>query len=436
MDFGYSQKVLDLQAKLRDFMAGLVVPNNERWHREVEAGAYPLDLIDELKAQAKASGLWNLFLPGLREDEPGTRLTNLEYAPLAEIMGRVPWSAEVFNCSAPDTGNMEILHMFATPQQREQWLKPLLDGGIRSVISITEPDVASSDPTNLRTSIRRDGDYYVVNGRKWFNTGAMHPRARMLIVLGVTDDRELTPRHQRQSFVILPMDAPGFEIVRNIPIMNHYAPEGHCEVVFRNVRVPVGNLLGEEGGGFAIAQARLGPGRIHHCMRTIGQCELALELMRERVLERSAFGKRLADYANVQDEIARSRIEIDQARLLCLQAAWLMDTQGNKAARVDVSAIKVVAAQLQVRVVDRAMQVFGAMGLSDHTPLADLWTRGRALRFIDGPDEVHLRVVARAELKKAKEGLGRNSSFFRHPSGPPGMGLSREDAVRGGRLPR
>ena len=436
MDFGYSQKVLDLQAKLRDFMAGLVVPNNERWHREVEAGAYPLDLIDELKAQAKASGLWNLFLPGLREDEPGTRLTNLEYAPLAEIMGRVPWSAEVFNCSAPDTGNMEILHMFATPQQREQWLKPLLDGDIRSVISITEPDVASSDPTNLRTSIRRDGDHYVVNGRKWFNTGAMHPRARMLIVLGVTDDRESTPRHKRQSFVIVPMDAPGFEIVRNIPIMNHYSPEGHCEVVFRNVRVPVGNLLGEEGGGFAIAQARLGPGRIHHCMRTIGQCELALELMRERVLERSAFGKRLADYANVQDEIARSRIEIDQARLLCLQAAWLMDTQGNKAARVDVSAIKIVAAQLQVRVVDRAMQVFGAMGLSDHTPLADLWTRGRALRFIDGPDEVHLRVVARAELKKAKEGLGRNSSFFRHPSGPPDMGLSGEDAMRGGRFAR
>ena len=436
MDFGYSQKVLDLQAKLRDFMAGLVVPNNERWHREVEAGVYPLDLIDELKAQAKASGLWNLFLPGLREDEPGTRLTNLEYAPLAEIMGRVPWSAEVFNCSAPDTGNMEILHMFATPQQREQWLKPLLDGDIRSVISITEPDVASSDPTNLRTSIRRDGDHYVVNGRKWFNTGAMHPRARMLIVLGVTDDRELTPRHKRQSFVIVPMDAPGFEIVRNIPIMNHYSPEGHCEVVFRNVRVPVGNLLGEEGGGFAIAQARLGPGRIHHCMRTIGQCELALELMRERVLERSAFGKRLADFANVQDEIARSRIEIDQARLLCLQAAWLMDTQGNKAARVDVSAIKIVAAQLQVRVVDRAMQVFGAMGLSDHTPLADLWTRGRALRFIDGPDEVHLRVVARAELKKAKEGLGRNSSFFRHPSAPPDVGLSREDAMRGGRFAR
>jgi len=428
MDFGYSQKVLDLQAQLHGFMAALILPNNGRWHREVEAGSYPLDLIDELKAQAKKSGLWNLFLPGLREDEPGTRLTNLEYAPLAEIMGRVPWSAEVFNCSTPDTGNMEILHMFATPQQREQWLKPLLAGDIRSVISITEPDVASSDPTNLRTGIQRDGDHFVVNGRKWFNSGAMHPHARMLIVLGATDVRESTPPHKRQSFVIVPMNTPGFEIVRNTPIMNHRSPEGHCEVVFRNVRVPVDNLLGDEGEGFAIAQARLGPGRIHHCMRTIGQCELALELMRERVLERSAFGKKLADYANVQDEIARSRIEIDQARLLCLQAAWLMDTQGNKAARVEVSAIKIVAAQLQVRVVDRAMQVFGAMGLSDHTPLADLWTWGRALRFIDGPDEVHLRVVARNELKKAKEGLGRNSPFYRHPSKTPPLSIQRKNA--------
>jgi acyl-CoA dehydrogenase len=415
MDFSYSQKVLDLQTKLRDFMDGLILPNNERWHREVAEGTYPLDLIDDLKAEAKKAGLWNLFLPGLRDDEPGTRLTNIEYAPLAEIMGRVPWSSEIFNCSAPDTGNIEILHMFATPQQREQWLNPLLEGEIRSVISITEPDVASSDPTNLRTSIRRDGDDYVINGRKWFNTGALHPRARVLIVLGITDDRESTPAHNRQSFIIVPMDAPGFQIVRNIPIMHHHAPEGHCEVIFRNVRVPAINLLGEQGQGFAIAQARLGPGRIHHCMRTIGQCELALELMRERVLERSVFGKMLAEYANIQDEIARSRIEIDQARLLCLHAAWLMDTHGNKAARVDVSAIKIVAAQLQTRVVDRAMQVFGAMGLSDHTPLAYLWTWGRALRFIDGPDEVHLRVIARSELKKAKASLGRNTSFFRNP---------------------
>jgi acyl-CoA dehydrogenase len=414
MDFAYSPKVLDLQTKLRDFMDGLILPNNERWHREVEEGDYPLDLIDDLKAKAKGLGLWNLFLPGLRENEPGTRLTNLEYAPLAEIMGRVPWSAEVFNCSAPDTGNMEILHMFATPQQSEQWLKPLLEGEIRSVVSITEPDVASSDLTNLCTSIRRDGDHYVINGRKWFNTGVKHPLTRFLIVLGVTDDRETAPVHKRHSFVIVPTHVPGFEVVRNTPIMNHLSPEGHCEVIFRNVRVPRTNLLGDEGEGFAIAQARLGPGRIHHCMRAIGQCELALELMRERVLERSIFGKKLADYANIQDEIARSRIEIDQARLLCLHAAWLIDTRGNKAARAEVSAIKIVAAQLQTRVTDRAMQVFGAMGLSDHTPLAYLWTWGRALRFIDGPDEVHLRVVARNELRKAKETLGRNSQFFRY----------------------
>jgi acyl-CoA dehydrogenase len=414
MDFAYSPKVLDLQTKLRDFMDGLILPNNERWHREVEEGDYPLDLIDDLKAKAKGLGLWNLFLPGLRENEPGTRLTNLEYAPLAEIMGRVSWSAEVFNCSAPDTGNMEILHMFATPQQSEQWLKPLLEGEIRSVVSITEPDVASSDLTNLCTSIRRDGDHYVINGRKWFNTGVKHPLTRFLIVLGVTDDRETAPVHKRHSFVIVPTHVPGFEVVRNTPIMNHLSPEGHCEVIFRNVRVPRTNLLGDEGEGFAIAQARLGPGRIHHCMRAIGQCELALELMRERVLERSIFGKKLADYANIQDEIARSRIEIDQARLLCLHAAWLIDTRGNKAARAEVSAIKIVAAQLQTRVTDRAMQVFGAMGLSDHTPLAYLWTWGRALRFIDGPDEVHLRVVARNELRKAKETLGRNSQFFRY----------------------
>jgi acyl-CoA dehydrogenase len=414
MDFAYSPKVLDLQTKLRDFMDGLILPNNERWHREVEEGDYPLDLIDDLKAKAKGLGLWNLFLPGLRENEPGTRLTNLEYAPLAEIMGRVSWSAEVFNCSAPDTGNMEILHMFATPQQSEQWLKPLLEGEIRSVVSITEPDVASCDLTNLCTSIRRDGDHYVINGRKWFNTGVKHPLTRFLIVLGVTDDRETAPVHKRHSFVIVPTHVPGFEVVRNTPIMNHLSPEGHCEVIFRNVRVPRTNLLGDEGEGFAIAQARLGPGRIHHCMRAIGQCELALELMRERVLERSIFGKKLADYANIQDEIARSRIEIDQARLLCLHAAWLIDTRGNKAARAEVSAIKIVAAQLQTRVTDRAMQVFGAMGLSDHTPLAYLWTWGRALRFIDGPDEVHLRVVARNELRKAKETLGRNSQFFRY----------------------
>lgn len=412
MDFSFSPNVLELQSRLQKFMLDHVLPANAEWHRIVHSGSYPVELLDDLKAKARAQGLWNMFLPGLRDDEPGTRLTNLEYAPLAEIMGRVPWSSEVFNCSAPDTGNMEVLHMFGTPAQKERWLDPLLAGEIRSVISITEPDVASSDPTNLRTSIRREGNEYVINGRKWFNTGVLHPNARILIVLGVTDDRESTPAHQRQSFVIVPMDTPGFKMIRNLPIMNHHSPEGHCEVVFRDVRVPVENLLSTEGSGFAVAQARLGPGRIHHCMRTIGQCELALELMRERVLERSAFGKKLSEFANNQDEIARSRLEIDQARLLCLHAAWLMDTQGNKAARVQVSAIKIVAAQLQTRVVDRAMQVFGAMGLTNDTPLAYLWTWGRALRFVDGPDEVHLRVVARDELKKAKEMFGRNTDQF------------------------
>jgi acyl-CoA dehydrogenase len=398
LDFAYSPRVRELQERLWAFMDTHIIPANAEWLSEAEAGRYPLPLVDRLKQKARAEGLWNLFLPGLRDDEPGTRLTNLEYAPLAEIMGRVPWAAEVFNCNAPDTGNMEILHLFATPEQRRDWLNPLLDGAIRSVVSITEPEVASSDPTNLQTTIRRDGDSYVVSGRKWFNTGALHPNARLVIVLGVTDAG--AGPHARHSFILVPMDAPGFEIVRNVPIMNHHSPEGHCEVVFRDVRVPASNLLGGEGEGFALAQARLGPGRIHHCMRTIGQCELALELMRERLLSRSAFGQKLSDYANNQDLVAESRLEIDQARLLCLRAAWLMDSQGNKAARVDVSAIKIVAARLQTRVVDRAMQVFGAMGLSNDTPLAYLWTWGRALRFIDGPDEVHLRNVARAELRR------------------------------------
>jgi acyl-CoA dehydrogenase len=402
MDFAHSPRVEDLRARLTAFMEQRVLPENRRWLRLAEAGTYPLEVIEPLKEQAKAEGLWNLFLPALRDDEPGTRLTNLEYAPLAEIMGRIPWASEVFNCSAPDTGNMEVLHLFATPEQRARWLDPLLAGEIRSVVSITEPDVASSDPTNLETRIRRDGDDYVIDGRKWFNTGALHPNARFLLVLGVSDPSPDAPRHRRHSFVIVPMDAPGFEVVRNVPIMNHHAPEGHCEVLFRNVRVPAANLLGEEHAGFAIAQARLGPGRIHHCMRTIGQCELALELMCARALERKAFGRHLADYANNQDAIALSRIEIDQARLLCLRAAWMMDVHGNQSARVDVSAIKVVAARLQTTVLDRAIQVFGAMGLSNDTPLAGLWTWGRALRFVDGPDEVHLRVVSRDELAKAK----------------------------------
>ncbi|SFH94949.1 acyl-CoA dehydrogenase [Bosea sp. OK403] len=409
MDFAYSDKVEALRAKLQDFMDAHVQPADAAWKHEVEAGRYPIALIDGLKAKAKAAGLWNLFLPALKPDEPGTRLSNLEYAPLAEIMGRIYWSSEVFNCNAPDTGNMEILHMFATAEQRQRWLVPLMNGEIRSCVGITEPGVASSDPTNLQTTIIRDGDDYVITGRKWWTTGALHPNVKFCIVMGLSDTRPEADPHKRHSMVIVPMDAPGLTVMRNLPLLNHFSPEGHTETDFTQVRVPAANILGEEGAGFALAQARLGPGRIHHCMRSIGQCEVALELMIERALQRKAFSRQLADYANVQDWIAEGRMEIDQARLLCLRAAWMMDSHGNKAARVEVSAIKVAATRLQTRIADRAMQVFGAGGLSNDTPLAFIYSWGRALRFIDGPDEVHLRTIARAEIRKRQ---GANRSTF------------------------
>jgi acyl-CoA dehydrogenase len=411
MEFDYPDKVKDLQKRVRAFMDNHVLPANSEWLRIAEEEhKFPLAIVDDLKAKAKREGLWNLFLPALKPDEPGTRLTNLEYAPLAEIMGRIPWASEVFNCNAPDTGNMELLHLFGTPEQKAKWLKPLLNGEIRSCFAMTEPDVASSDATNISTRITRDGDHYVINGRKWFTTGAIHPNSKICIVMGVTG--EGNDPHNRHSMVLVPMDTPGFSVVRNVAIMNHHSPEGHCETLFRNVRVPVSNLLGEEGKGFMLAQARLGPGRIHHCMRTIGQCELALELMCDRALSRRAFGKALADFANNQDFIAFSRVEIDMARLLILRAAWLIDQHGNSAARVDVSAIKLVAANLQTRVVDRAMQIFGAMGITPDTPLAFLWTWGRALHFVDGPDEVHLRTVARQELGLAKKRLGTLAPYY------------------------
>ncbi|MDP3168209.1 MAG: acyl-CoA dehydrogenase family protein [Hydrogenophaga sp.] len=412
MDFQFSEDNQQMQRTLRQFMDRHVLPQNREWQRLADSGVYPSSVIEPLKVLAKEAGLWNLFLPGLREGEPGTRLSNMEYAPLAEIMGRIPWASEVFNCNAPDTGNMEMLHLFATPEQHERWLKPLLAGEIRSCFSMTEPDVASSDATNIQTTIRREGDEYVINGRKWFSTGAMHPLCRFTIVMGVSDESPDASAHSRHSMVIVPLDTPGFTIVRNVAIMHHHTPEGHCEVTFENVRVPVSSLLGQEGAGFALAQARLGPGRVHHCMRSIGQCELAMELMCERALTRKAFGKHLSDFANVQDWIAHSRVEIDQARLLVLRAAWLMDTQGNKAARIDVSAIKLVAALLQTRVLDRAMQVFGAMGITPDTPLSYLWTWGRAMRFFDGPDEVHLRAIARHELSRARENLGSTAAYY------------------------
>jgi acyl-CoA dehydrogenase len=369
--------------------------------QELAGGHAHPPCLEHLKALARAEGLWNLFLPGLRDDEPGTRLSNLEYAPLAEIMGRIDWASEVFNCSAPDTGNMEILHLFATPGQREQWLLPLLEGHIRSCFAMTEPDVASSDATNIQTRIRRDGDDYVVSGRKWFISGAAHPHCRIAIVMGITDP-EAEP-HRRHGMILVPLEAPGVTIVRNLPVMNRLSAEGHCEILFREVRVPAGNLIHEEGAGFAIAQARLGPGRIHHCMRSIGQAELALELMCARAAERRTFGRWLHQHGTVAEWIAQSRIEIEQARLLVLKAAWLIDQQGTRAAAREVAMIKALVPRVHTAVCDRAMQVFGAMGLSADTPLAGLWTLGRVLRIADGPDEVHLRTVAKQEMAAAAE---------------------------------
>jgi acyl-CoA dehydrogenase len=425
MDFAHSSRAQDLRHRLEAFMQRYVLPYNAAWHRSVQDGVYPPPFLEDLKDLAREEGLWNLFLPTLADDEPGTRLSNLDYAPLAEVMGRLPWAAEVFNCSAPDTGNMELLHRFANAAQRAQWLLPLLDGRMRSAFAMSEPDVASSDPTNLQTTVRRDGDQLVLNGRKWFITGVAHPQCKLLIVMcrnamgaGMeADGQPDASAHHQHSMVLVPLDTPGVQVLRNISVVHHQSPEGHCEIVLRDVHVHADYLLGEWGAGFAMAQARLGPGRVHHCMRSIGQCELALELATERTLERQAFGKYLSDYSNVQEWIAESRIEIDQARLLVLQAAWMLDQEGADAGRVraQVAAIKVVAARLQSRVVDRAMQVFGAMGLSPDTPLAYFWTWGRALHLMDGPDEVHLRTVARHELAQGRARAGSTAAYFTTP---------------------
>ena len=413
MNFAYTPKVEALRGQIRAFMNHHIVPQIAAWQREADAGIWPPSMIEPLKQRAKAEGLWNLFLPALADDEPGTRLSNLEYAPLAEIMGRFYWASEVFNCSAPDTGNMELLHMCATPAQRAAWLEPLLEGEIRSCFAMTEPDVASSDATNIHTSIRREGDEYVINGRKWFITGAADPRCKMAIVLGESEPE--APPHERHSMVLVPMNTPGLSVVRNLPIMHHVAPEGHCELRFTNVRVPAENLIGEEGKGFALAQARLGPGRIHHCMRSIGQCELALELMCARASERETFGQKLHQHGTVAEWIALSRLEIEQARLLVLRAAWLIDQEGNRAARNEVSMIKVVVPRLQTTVINRAMQVYGAMGLTPDTPLAFLWSWGRALQFVDGPDEVHLRSVARTEVRRQEPNRLNAASYLTPP---------------------
>ncbi|MDP3618481.1 MAG: acyl-CoA dehydrogenase family protein [Ramlibacter sp.] len=419
MDFNHSPQAIALRRRLEAFMDRFVLPYNAAWHQSVRVGIYPPPFMEDLKSLAREEGLWNLFLPGLRDGEPGTRVSNLDYAPLAETMGRLPWAAEVFNCSAPDTGNIELLHRFASQEQAARWLGPLLDGRIRSAFAMSEPDVASSDPTNLQTTVRRSGSQLVLNGRKWFITGAAHPDCRVLFVMARNDDEDVdsSESHARHSMVLVPLDNPGVHVVRNIAMLAHQAPEGHCEIVLRDVRVPAENLLGGWGEGFRMAQARLGPGRMHHCMRTIGQCELALELASERVLERRAFGRYLSDFSNIQEWIALSRIEIDQARLLVLHAAWMLDQHCPDVPhlRSDIAAIKVVAARLQTRVVDRAMQIFGAMGLSPDTPLAWFWSWGRALQLMDGPDEVHLRTVARHELERARSRTGAGSAYFTTP---------------------
>ena len=414
MEFEHTEKVESLRARLGAFMDDLVVPRIADWRVAVERGEFPVAFVEELKAIARADGLWNLFLPGLKDDEPGTRLSTLEYAPLAEIMGRIPWASEVFNCSAPDTGNMELLHLFGTPEQRREWLVPLLEGRIRSAFAMTEPDVASSDATNIQTTIVLRGDDYIINGRKWYITNAAHPNCRIMIVMGKTDSAAAT--HLQQSMVLVPMDAPGVELVRNVTVMHHHAPHGHCEILLRNVCVPASNLLGEAGQGFAMAQARLGPGRVHHCMRSIGEAELALELMVQRSKDRVAFGKPLHEHGVIADWIAESRMEIEQARLLVLKTAWLIDTKGVKAARQYVAMIKAVVPSMLTRVADRAMQTFGAMGTGPDTPLAEIWTGGRALRIADGPDEVHRRSVARYELNSSRSRRAAVGAYLTPPT--------------------
>jgi len=402
MDFTPSARTVELHRSLSAFVGEVVVPANAVYHEQVEASGDPHfhpPVMEELKAEAKARGLWNLFLPeegaGPRTGGPG--LSNAEYAPLCELMGREPISQEATNCAAPDTGNMEILLQFGTPMQQEQFLQPLLDGEIRSCFAMTEPWVASSDATNITSRIERDGDHYVINAHKWWTSGAASSRCTFAILMGVSDPD--ADRHRRHSMVIIPLDTPGARVVRSLPVFGHRGGGGHCETLFENVRVPKEYLLGQEGGGFAIAQARLGPGRIHHCMRAIGMAEKALELMCMRAQTRVAFGRPLADQGLVQAAIAESRLEIEQARLLTMKAAWLIDTVGKKGAQTEISAIKVVAARLATTVIDRAIQVFGAAGVSDDWPLADMYTHARTLHFVDGPDEVHLQQIARRELR-------------------------------------
>ncbi len=403
MDFNYSQRTQALMVRVDAFMQAEVFPNEAAFFDEVEANRsagnawVPTHVVEALKAKAKAAGLWNLFLP---ESARGAGLSNAEYAPLCELMGRSPIAPEVFNCSAPDTGNMEVLERYGSPAQQAQWLQPLLAGEIRSCFAMTEPEVASSDATQIRTRIERDGDQYVINGRKWWSSGANDPRCRILIVMGQSQPDHASP-HLRQSMILVPMDTPGVQLLRSLPVFGYDdAPHGHGEIVFDNVRVPAENILLGEGRGFEIAQGRLGPGRIHHCMRLIGLAERSLELMCKRALSRHAFGKTVADQGVTRERIAQARILIDQARLLTLNAAWKMDTVGNKVAAKEIAMIKVAAPSMACQVIDWAIQVHGGGGVSNDFPLAYAYAMARTLRLADGPDEVHRNHIAKLELKR------------------------------------
>jgi acyl-CoA dehydrogenase len=397
MNFEHSSKVKDFEQRLVAFMDEHIYPNEARYHREIEQNRWqPVQVIEDLKPKARAAGLWNLFLP---HDENGAGLTNLEYAPLCEIMGRSAMAPEIFNCSAPDTGNMEVLARYGTAEQKERWLKPLLAGEIRSCFSMTEKDVASSDATNIQCSIARNGDEYVINGRKWWSSGGGDPRCKISIFMGKTDPS--AAKHKQQSMILLPLDTPGVKIERMLHVFGYdHAPHGHAEMTFTNVRVPASNILLGEGRGFEIAQGRLGPGRIHHCMRLLGQAERALEMMCRRVKSRVAFGRAIAEMGTIRADIAQSRMEIDQARLLVFKAAHMMDTVGNKAARAEIAMIKVIAPNVALRVIDRAIQAHGAAGVCQDFELAAMWANSRTLRLADGPDEVHTESIAKLELAK------------------------------------
>lgn len=396
MNFDYSKQTKELQKRLESFMDENIYPNEKAYYQEINSGDrwLPLELIEKLKEKAKSEGLWNLFLPEV------SGLTNLEYAPLAEIMGRFYWASEVFNCSAPDTGNMEVLERYGSREQKETWLKPLLNGEIRSCFSMTEPEVASSDATNICASIEKDGNFYVLNGRKWWSTGAGDARCKLSIFMGKTDEN--APKHLQQSMILVPMDADGVKIERNLQVFGFDdAPNGHSEISFTNVRVPASNLLLGEGRGFEIAQGRLGPGRVHHCMRLIGVAERALELMKNRAKLRIAFGKPLAEQGVIRHWIAEARNEIEMARLLVLKTAWMMDEVGNKVARKEIAMIKAVVPPMTLKIVDRAIQAHGGAGVCEDFPLANFWIIARMLQIADGPDEVHLESIAKMELKNS-----------------------------------